>query len=94
VERQNKKEEKGGEEGNKKLGGSKTYHKKVRTNYLTIQNDEVEAIVELVPRHNKNKKKPTSTSSTTSNNDDDNSKSILKESNLDDGKVEAKEKGD
>jgi len=28
----------------------------VRTNSLTIEDDEVEAIVELVPGHNKNKK--------------------------------------
>ncbi|CAK9864351.1 unnamed protein product [Sphagnum jensenii] len=66
----------------------------VRAKSLTAEGDEVEATAELVPRHNKSKKKRASTSSTTSDSDDDNSKSISEESNLDDGEVEAKDKGD
>ncbi len=66
----------------------------MKANSLIAKDDEVEAIAELVPRHNKSKKKPASTSSTTSYSDDDNSKSILEEYNLDDGEVEVKEKGD
>ncbi len=94
MKRHNKEEREGGDKGGKKLGGLKTCHKKVRANSLTTKDDEVEIIAKLVPRDNKSKKRPTSTSSTTFDNDDDNSKSILEESNLDDGEVEAKEKGD
>jgi len=95
VKRHSKEEEEGGEEEeDKKLGGSETCHRKVRAKSLTAEDDEVEATAELVPRHNKSKKKPASTSSTTSDSDDDNSKSISEESNLDDGEVGAKEKGD
>jgi hypothetical protein len=94
VKRHNKEEKEGGKEGDKKLGGLKTCHRNAKANSMTTEDDEVEATIELVPRHNKSKKKPTSTSSTTSNNDDDNSKSILEESNLDDGKAKTKDKGD
>ncbi len=94
MKRHSKEEGEGGKEGDKKLGGSETCHRKVRAKSLTAEDDEVEATAELVPRHNKSKNKPASTSSTTSDSDDDNSKSISEESNLDDGEVEAKEKGD
>jgi hypothetical protein len=57
VKRHSKEEEEGGEEeGDKKLGGSETCHRKVRAKSLTAEDDEVEATVELVPRHNKSKK--------------------------------------